>query len=311
MIQGNYNMNELERLKKLAGIVTESPQELDEYRRKKPDAGKSHIDSQDDITDVGFSGRQESDFSDEDEKFYADFNKKHRVKAKSPMDDMAGDELDSLGLDSFDDIIGGREHSMMDAADPRLDPELKGEEDFEINDFDDDTERMIDVGDELEPSSDYDDIEDILGIGAGGYSESADMEVDEVMSCDDPASDWIKDFQQSDDERFKGDSQDKRKERALGAYYGQCKEDEMEEGGNFLSPEEAAEYADEVNEEESELDNGYRNTKTHDVDTLFPDGHHGVASQKVGPSAARHGDNALYAGIKESLKESYYKKYKK
>ena len=49
--------------------------------------------------------------------------------------------------------------------------------------------------------------------------------VDEKLSCDDGAGEWIKDFQKSKDPKFKGKSKEKRKDMALGAYYGQCDED--------------------------------------------------------------------------------------
>ena len=52
--------------------------------------------------------------------------------------------------------------------------------------------------------------------------------VDEKLSCDDGAGEWIKDFQKSKDPKFKGKSKEKRKDMALGAYYGKCNE-----GGNF------------------------------------------------------------------------------
>lgn len=51
-----------------------------------------------------------------------------------------------------------------------------------------------------------------------------DKSIQEKLNKDMSAGDVIKDFQASDDPRFKGDSKEKRKKRALAAYYGMQKE---------------------------------------------------------------------------------------
>jgi hypothetical protein len=55
-------------------------------------------------------------------------------------------------------------------------------------------------------------------------SETFNEVVDEKLSCKDDAGEWISDFQKSKDPKFKGKSKEKRKEMALGAYYGKCNE---------------------------------------------------------------------------------------
>lgn len=49
--------------------------------------------------------------------------------------------------------------------------------------------------------------------------EELQTQLDEVLSKDQPASTWIKDFVKSDDPKFSGDSKKQRIKRALGAYY--------------------------------------------------------------------------------------------
>ena len=51
-----------------------------------------------------------------------------------------------------------------------------------------------------------------------------DKKLEEKLTKDMSAGEVIKDFEKSDDPRFKGDSKDKRKKRALAAYYGMQKE---------------------------------------------------------------------------------------
>lgn len=54
--------------------------------------------------------------------------------------------------------------------------------------------------------------------------ESHNTVLDEVMSCKDSAGEWIKDFQNSKDPKFQGDSKEKRKQRALAARYAKCED---------------------------------------------------------------------------------------
>lgn len=55
-----------------------------------------------------------------------------------------------------------------------------------------------------------------------------DEMISEVLSKDQPAGDWIKDFVKSDDPKFAGKSEAKRKEMALAAYYAKQKNEELE-----------------------------------------------------------------------------------
>lgn len=55
-----------------------------------------------------------------------------------------------------------------------------------------------------------------------------DEMINEVLSKDQPAGDWIKDFVKSDDPKFAGKSEAKRKEMALAAYYAKQKNEEID-----------------------------------------------------------------------------------
>lgn len=59
--------------------------------------------------------------------------------------------------------------------------------------------------------------------------ESHNKVLDETLSCKQSAGEWIKDFQKSSDTRFKGDSKEKRKQKALAARYAKCEESELTE----------------------------------------------------------------------------------
>lgn len=65
---------------------------------------------------------------------------------------------------------------------------------------------------------------------ASGLKESNQLDemISEVLSKDQPAGDWIKDFVKSDDPKFAGKSEAKRKEMALAAYYAKQKNEELE-----------------------------------------------------------------------------------
>lgn len=54
--------------------------------------------------------------------------------------------------------------------------------------------------------------------------KSVDEQIDEVLSKDDSAGDWIRDFISSDDPKFAGKSKEKRKQMALAAYYAKQRE---------------------------------------------------------------------------------------
>jgi hypothetical protein len=56
-----------------------------------------------------------------------------------------------------------------------------------------------------------------------------EVEITEVLSKDASAGDWIHDFVHSDNPQFKGKSEKKRKQMALGAYYAKQRNEEVEE----------------------------------------------------------------------------------
>lgn len=58
--------------------------------------------------------------------------------------------------------------------------------------------------------------------------EIMDEMINEVLSKNQPAGDWIKDFVKSDDPKFAGKSEAKRKEMALAAYYAKQKNEEID-----------------------------------------------------------------------------------
>lgn len=73
--------------------------------------------------------------------------------------------------------------------------------------------------------------EDVITTMQNKINESHNKVLDETMSCDDDAGEWISDFQNSKDSRFKGDSKEKRKQKALAARYAKCEGvDESVEG---------------------------------------------------------------------------------
>lgn len=64
--------------------------------------------------------------------------------------------------------------------------------------------------------------------------ESYSKIINETLPANASAGDYIKDFEQSDNSRFKGDSKAKRKSRALAAFYGKhrsVKEENIKEQG--------------------------------------------------------------------------------
>jgi hypothetical protein len=69
--------------------------------------------------------------------------------------------------------------------------------------------------------------------GGKKFKEDTDMTIDEqineVLSKDATAGDWIHDFVHSDNPKFDGKSQDKRKQMALAAYYAKQQNEEVDE----------------------------------------------------------------------------------
>lgn len=61
------------------------------------------------------------------------------------------------------------------------------------------------------------------------FREELDQEINEVLSKDASAGDWIHDFIHSDNPKFDGKSKEKRKEMALAAYYAKKRNEEVEE----------------------------------------------------------------------------------
>ena len=57
-----------------------------------------------------------------------------------------------------------------------------------------------------------------------GMRTFEEVELDEVLTKDQPAAEWIKDFVDSDNPKFEGKSDKKRKEMALAAYYSKQRE---------------------------------------------------------------------------------------
>ena len=60
--------------------------------------------------------------------------------------------------------------------------------------------------------------------------EELDEAIDEVLSKDASAGEWISDFVHSDNPKFEGKSKEKRKQMALAAYYAAQRNEEIEEG---------------------------------------------------------------------------------
>lgn len=54
--------------------------------------------------------------------------------------------------------------------------------------------------------------------------KSVDQQIDEVLSKDATAGEWIQDFISSDNPKFSGKSKEKRKQMALAAYYAKQRE---------------------------------------------------------------------------------------
>ena len=54
--------------------------------------------------------------------------------------------------------------------------------------------------------------------------EQLDMQINEVLSKDSDAGEWISDFIKSDNPKFAGKSKEKRKQMALAAYYAKQRE---------------------------------------------------------------------------------------
>lgn len=54
--------------------------------------------------------------------------------------------------------------------------------------------------------------------------KSTDQQIDEVLSKDASAGEWISDFVSSDNPKFAGKSKEKRKQMALAAYYAKQRE---------------------------------------------------------------------------------------
>jgi hypothetical protein len=64
---------------------------------------------------------------------------------------------------------------------------------------------------------------------AGPWGMREETEVNEVLSKDSSAGEWIKDFVDSDNPKFKGKSKEKRKQMALAAYYDKQRNEEVDE----------------------------------------------------------------------------------
>jgi hypothetical protein len=71
------------------------------------------------------------------------------------------------------------------------------------------------------------------------FAEEVEMEINEVLSKDAKAGDWIHDFIHSDNPKFKGKTKAERKKMALGAYY--AKQNEAWEGSKKDNEEDAKE----------------------------------------------------------------------
>ena len=84
-----------------------------------------------------------------------------------------------------------------------------------------------------------------------------DMQLQEVLSKDAAAGDWIHDFVHSDNPKFDGKSKEKRKEMALAAYYAKQRNEEvkLDEAAPFKTKEDAVKYAkDKVKTHRDSLD---------------------------------------------------------
>lgn len=64
-----------------------------------------------------------------------------------------------------------------------------------------------------------------------------DQMINEVLSKDASAGDWIHDFVHSDNPKFKGKSKEMRKKMALAAYYAKKRNEGMDESSNPFSPD--------------------------------------------------------------------------
>lgn len=107
--------------------------------------------------------------------------------------------------------------------------------------------------------------------------EALDEMINEVLSKNDPASEWIKDFVDSDDPKFAGKSKEKRKEMALAAYYAKQRNEEIDVADILDHLNEDAEALQELSKKTLQ---SYQSKIGHDLDRAMDAMPHGTGDDK-------------------------------